>query len=298
MLRSVVAIVSGGASGLGAATANAIVRRGGRVLVADLPEASDNFFRLATATCAEVHHVGELAEGIACDYVPHDHDKKSRKRGTHEGVLMAFSEVDVRNEVDILNALDKTESTFGEPVNVVVNCAGISPSVKTISKPMEHSIKMQVHSLEEFRHALEVNTIGTFNLSRLSAERMARRKPDTEGLRGCIINTASIAAFEGQRGQVAYAASKGAITSMCLPLARDLAPCYGIRVCTIAPGIFKTPLLDGLSKKIQMELGKMVPCPNRLGHPDEFGRLAVSIIVNPMLNGEVIRLDGALRMQA
>lgn len=156
---------------------------------------------------------------------------------------------------------------------------------------------MKVHSLEEFRQALEVNAIGTFNVSRLSAERMATRKPDVEGLRGCIINTSSIAAFEGQRGQVAYAASKGAITSMCLPLARDLAP-YGIRVCTIAPGIFKTPLLDGLTKKAQVELGKMVPCPNRLGHPDEFGRLVVGIIVNPMLNGEVIRLDGALRMQA
>lgn len=297
MLRSVVAIVSGGASGLGAATANAIVRRGGRVLVADLPEASDNFHRLATATCAEVHHVGPLAEGIDCDYSPHEGGKggTNKKRGMHEGALMAFSEVDVRNEIDILNALDKTETTFGEPVNVLVNCAGIASKVKTISIPADDSMRFKVHSLEEFRRTLEVNTIGTFNLARLSAERMAKRKPDAEGLRGCIINTASISAFEGQRGEVAYAASKGAITSMCLPLARDLAP-YGIRVCTIAPGLFRTPLLDDLTKKAQDELAKLVPCPNRLGHPDEFGRLVVGIISNPMLNGEVIRLDGALRM--
>lgn len=296
MLRSVVAIVSGGASGLGAATANAIVRRGGRVLVADLPESSDHFHRLAAATCAEVHHVGPLAEGVDCDYSPHESVRKIQKRrGMHEGALMAFSEVDVRNEIDILNALDKTETTFGEPVNVIVNCAGIAPKVKTISSPVDDVTKIKVHSLEEFRQTLEINTIGTFNLARLSAERMAKRKPDAEGLRGCIINTASISAYEGQRGEVAYAASKGAITSMCLPLARDLAP-YGIRVCTIAPGLFKTPLLDGLTKKAQDELAKLVPCPNRLGHPDEFGRLVVGIISNPMLNGEVIRLDGALRL--
>ena len=140
-----------------------------------------------------------------------------------------------------------------------------------------------------------MNALGTFNLARLAAERMASRDPDAEGLRGCIVNTASIAAFEGQTGQVAYAASKGAVVGMTLPLARDLAV-HGIRVMTVAPGLFKTPLLDGLPDSVQNELGNMVPCPNRLGYPDEFGKLIVSILTNPMLNGEVIRLDGALRM--
>lgn len=124
---------------------------------------------------------------------------------------------------------------------------------------------------------------------------MARREPDPEGLRGCIVNTASIAGFEGQKGQVAYAASKGAVISMTLPLARDLAS-HGIRVMTIAPGLFKTPLLENLPEKVQAELGSMVPCPSRLGDPVEYSRLVVSILSNPMMNGETIRLDGAMRM--
>lgn len=203
-----------------------------------------------------------------------------------------------------------------------MNCAGICPARRTISSKISTEKETEVfriHSIDEFNDALQINTLGTFNLARLAAERMVLREPDIDGLRGCIINTSSIAAFEGQTGQVAYAASKGAIVGMyknilyflllslyqysnaiiilgmTLPLARDLAK-YGIRVMTIAPGLFKTPLLDGLPKTVQVELSKMAPCPNRLGDPDEFGRMVGSILTNPMLNGEVIRLDGALRM--
>jgi len=151
------------------------------------------------------------------------------------------------------------------------------------------------HSLGEFSKTLQINTVGTFNLSRLAAARMATRDPDENGVRGCIIHTASIAAYDGQIGQVAYSASKGAIVGMTLPMARDLAP-SGIRVMTIAPGLFQTPLLDGLPDAVKMELGQMVPLPSRLGDPHEYGKLVESIVMNPMLNGEVIRLDGALRM--
>lgn len=332
MLRSVVAVVSGGASGLGAATASAIIRGGGRVLVADLPEAKDNFFRLAATACAQVHPISKEGQqqkqqrqqqisegGVSCEiYHPHRgcipirNNKNPVKEG---GPLLAFAEVDVRSEQNIMDALDLVEKEFGEPVNVAINCAGVCPARKVISSkstpsPSNHEKdvggggdgdgdgdggNIRVHSLQDFSNALEINTMGTFNLVRLAAERMAKRQPDAEGLRGCIINTASIAAFEGQTGQVAYAASKGAVVGMTLPLARDLAP-HGIRVMTVAPGLFKTPLLDILPKHVQEEMGKSVPCPNRLGNPDEFARLVVSILANPMLNGETIRLDGAYRM--
>mmetsp|Transcript_16111 Transcript_16111/g.23564 ORF Transcript_16111/g.23564 Transcript_16111/m.23564 type:complete len:305 (-) Transcript_16111:558-1472(-) len=302
MLRSVVAVVSGGASGLGAATASAITRGGGRVVVADLPEARDNFLRLAAAACAEVHIAdgAEVAEGVSCElsyhpYVTHKDKKGKTKCDFSSGPLMAFAETDVRSEQNIIDALNIAEEKFGEPVNVAINCAGICPARKTISDSKEKEGDIKVHSLQDFSDALQINALGTFNLNRLAAERMVKREADAEGLRGCIINTASIAAFEGQTGQVAYSASKGAVVGMTLPLARDLAP-HGIRVMTIAPGLFKTPLLDRLPKQVQDDLGKTVPCPNRLGNPDEFGRLIVSILMNPMLNGEVIRLDGALRM--
>lgn len=288
MLRSVVAVVSGGASGLGAATASAIVRRGGKCIIADLPRAKDNFHRLAAASCAEVHGVDVVADGLSCENNESKHDIK--------GPLMGFAECDVRKEEDIKNALDLAEESFGEPVNLVVNCAGIAPTRRTISQE-KAGPEVHVHSLADFSEAMEINTIGTFNLARLGAERMMKRNVDAEGLRGCIINTASIAAFEGQVGQVAYAASKGAVVGMTLPLARDLAP-HGIRVMTIAPGLFRTPLLDDIPKKVQDSLSSIVPCPKRFGHPEEYGRLVVSIVTNPMLNGEVIRLDGALRMPA
>lgn len=180
-----------------------------------------------------------------------------------------------------------------------MNCAGIAPAQKTLKRlPSSDSSSVnnfQVHSLDDFRTCIDVNTVGTFNVVRLAAERMSKRKADSQGLRGCIINTASIAAFEGQVGQVAYAASKSAIVGMTLPLARDLAP-YGIRVMTIAPGLFKTPLLESLPECVRQDLAKTVPCPSRLGDPDEFANLVMSILTNSMLNGTVIRLDGALRM--
>lgn len=289
MLRNVVAIVSGGSSGLGAATTSYIVRHGGRVVVADLPSSRDNFLRLAASSCAEVHQHHNI---IGRD------DRCNDKKRWPEAPLMVFAETDVRSEVDVKHALDLAEDKFNEPVNVIVNCAGICPARRTISSKISTDKETEVfrtHSLDEFNDALQINTLGTFNLARLAAERMVLREPDIDGLRGCIINTSSIAAFEGQTGQVAYAASKGAIVGMTLPLARDLAK-YGIRVMTIAPGLFKTPLLDGLPKTVQVELSKMAPCPNRLGDPDEFGRMVGSILTNPMLNGEVIRLDGALRM--
>eukprot|EP01083_Nonionella_stella_P257359 881006_1 len=335
MLRSVVAIVSGGASGLGAATASAIVSRGGRVIIADLPSAKDNYWRLAAAACSIHNHnanananangshtASYVADGIDCGEVYHplkicssSSSSSSSSGGTgtdsdthhnHHGdkPLLAFAETDVRNEDHIRKALDLAEETFGEPVNVAINCAGICPARRTISKDTSitrgdgsNDVLIKVHSLSEFRDALEINALGSFNVARLSAERMATREADREGLRGCIINTASIAAFEGQVGQVAYAASKGAVVGMTLPLARDLAG-LGIRVMTIAPGLFKTPMLEGLPQKVQEDLASTVPCPPRLGQPDEFGRLVVSILTNPMLNGEVIRLDGALRMSA
>ncbi len=304
MLRSVVALVSGGASGLGAATASAIVQRGGRVVIADLPRAKNNYLRLAATACAEAKvHVpnGQVAEGISCEiYKPHVQNKNTRRGKDRQGPLMVFAETDVRSEENIIDALDLAEAKFGEPVNTLVNCAGICPTRKIISKKRSDSNEggedaIRVHNLDEFREALEINTLGTFNLSRLAVERMAKRDADAEGLRGCIINTASIAAFEGRTGQVAYAASKGAIVGMTLPLARDLAP-HGIRVMTVAPGIFRTQMMDDLPIQAVNDLSNLVPCPNRLGHPEEFGRLVVSILMNPMLNGEVIRLDGALRL--
>lgn len=152
-----------------------------------------------------------------------------------------------------------------------------------------------MHSLEEYAKAMTVNAIGSFNLARLAADRMARRSADGDGLRGCIVNTASVAAYDGQIGQVAYASSKGAVVGMTLPMARDLAG-LGIRVMTIAPGLFRTPLLAGLPGKVHEQLVQNVPCPSRLGDPLEYAKLVGSILQNPYLNGEVIRLDGALRM--
>lgn len=308
MLRHVVGIVSGGASGLGAATASHIVRHGGRVVVADLPHKRDSFLRLASVTCADAALINDEHHGGAVTCVE-TATGGSRKKSMPTGPVMAFAETDVTDEEQVGNALDMAEEKFGEPVNAAISCAGIAVAIKTLSSSKklpndddendpytQKKTKIRtVHPLIDFSNALQINAVGTFNLARLSAERMATRDPDMEGLRGCIVNTASIAAFEGQKGQVAYAASKGAIVGMTLPLARDLAP-HGIRVMTVAPGIFKTPILDGLPESVQLELGKMVPCPSRLGDPDEFARLVVSILTNPMLNGEVIRLDGALRM--
>ncbi|MFN3764313.1 MAG: SDR family NAD(P)-dependent oxidoreductase, partial [Aliihoeflea sp.] len=176
---------------------------------------------------------------------------------------------------------------LGEP-RILVNCAGIAIAMKTLSKD-------GVHPLDAYRKVIEVNLIGTFNMIRLMADRCQHLEPMDSGERGVIINTASVAAYDGQIGQIAYASSKGGVVGMTLPAARDLAR-SGIRVCTIAPGIFMTPMLAGLPEEAQKSLGQQVPFPSRLGQPAEYGALAVHIVENQMLNGETIRLDGAIRM--
>jgi NAD(P)-dependent dehydrogenase (short-subunit alcohol dehydrogenase family) len=174
-------------------------------------------------------------------------------------------------------------------VDGVINCAGIGTVGKLLGKEAPHDLGL-------FEKTLKVNLLGTFNTCRLAAEAMMKHEPDDGGERGVIVNTASVAALEGQIGQVAYAASKGGVAAMTLPLARELAR-HGVRVCCIAPGIFDTPMLAGLPEKARESLGAQVPFPSRLGDPDEFAQLALHIVQNPMLNGELIRLDGAIRMQ-
>jgi 3-hydroxyacyl-CoA dehydrogenase / 3-hydroxy-2-methylbutyryl-CoA dehydrogenase len=195
---------------------------------------------------------------------------------------------DVSNEEQMKACVARAIETYGK-INFTVNCAGIAIASKTISKKGPHS-------LDQFAKVLNVNVMGTFNSLRLTADAMTKNEPDSDGCRGVIINTSSIAAFDGQIGQAAYASSKGAVASMTLPVARDLSS-FGIRVCTIAPGLFLTPMLAGLPQQVQNELASTVPFPKRLGNPDDYARLVQSIIENSMLNGEVIRLDGALRMQ-
>jgi 3-hydroxyacyl-CoA dehydrogenase / 3-hydroxy-2-methylbutyryl-CoA dehydrogenase len=342
MLRNVCAIVSGGSSGLGAAAAAHIVKHGGKVVVADLPGSRDNFWTV-TKTWAEIEDHDVPCKIYIKDNMPSGSDNNT----TTSSPVLAFSETDVTNADQVSRALDVAEEVFGQPVNTAINCAGIGVAKKTLSRVKKEPSKQegddqrgmfQAHPPELFSKALEVNVVGTFNVARLAAERMAMRSnPEVgypDGLRGCIINTASIAAYEGQTGQVAYAASKGAIVSMTLPMARDLAS-IGIRVMTIvritrlmmkreewsvspvirvnvliqtlfsvssqllvrqAPGLFRTPLLAGLPEAVQTELGASVPLPSRLGDPMEFGSLVGTILTNPMLNGSVIRLDGALRM--
>ena len=245
-IKDAVAVVTGGASGLGLATTKRLLDRGASVVVIDL--------RGEEAVAA----LGDRAK---------------------------FVETNVTDEVAVGKALDVAESMG--PVRINVNCAGIGNAAKTLSKDGPFP-------LDAFKKVVEVNLIGTFNVLRLSAERIARNEPIGEE-RGVIINTASVAAFEGQIGQAAYSASKGGVVGMTVPIARDLSREF-IRVCTIAPGLFKTPLLGSLPEEAQKSLGKQVPHPARLGDPDEYGALAVHIIENPMLNGEVIRLDGAIRM--
>lgn len=203
-----------------------------------------------------------------------------------ERALSAF--VDVCDEDSVKNAITNGVNRWGK-INATINCAGIGIAVKTLGKKGPHP-------LQQFSNVLRVNTVGSFNVLRLTADQMTQNTADENGLRGVIINTASIAAMDGQMGQAAYAASKGAIVSMTLPIARDLAS-YGIRVNAIAPGLFLTPMLEGLPEAVRTTLASTVPLPKRLGNPAEYAQLVQSIIENPMLNGEVIRLDGALRMQ-
>ncbi|ORW86729.1 3-hydroxy-2-methylbutyryl-CoA dehydrogenase [Mycobacterium sp. IEC1808] len=245
-IKDAVAVVTGGASGLGLATTKRLLDAGAQVVVLDLRGEE------------AVRELGERAR---------------------------FVEADVTDEAAVTKALDVAESLG--PLRIDVNCAGIGNAIKTLSKDGPFP-------LNGFKKVVEVNLIGTFNVLRLAAERIAKTEPLGEE-RGVIINTASVAAFEGQVGQAAYSASKGGVVGMTLPIARDLSREL-IRVVTIAPGLFKTPLLGSLPEEAQKSLGKQVPHPARLGDPDEYGALAVHIVENPMLNGEVIRLDGAIRM--
>jgi 3-hydroxyacyl-CoA dehydrogenase/3-hydroxy-2-methylbutyryl-CoA dehydrogenase len=254
MLKGLVTLVTGGASGLGKATVQRFVRNGAKVVICDLP----------------ISEGPKLSESLGKDTL--------------------FASTDVTSEADVTKALEQCKSKFGK-LDVVVNCAGIGVAFKTYNFN-----KNLPHKLEDFTKVLTVNTIGTFNVIRLSCGLIGQNQPNADGQRGVIINTASVAAYDGQMGQAAYSASKGAIVGMTLPIARDLSS-QGIRVMTIAPGLFETPLLLALPEKVRQYLAKTVPFPSRLGNPDEFAQLAQSIVENPMLNGEVIRLDGALRMQ-
>ncbi len=204
------------------------------------------------------------------------------------GERARFAECDVTSEASARRAIEVATGAFGG-LHGLVNCAGIAIGEKTLGKEGPHR-------LEAFSRVIAVNLVGTFNMIRLAAEAMSRGAPNAAGERGVIVNTASVAAFDGQIGQAAYSASKGGVVGMTLPIARDLAR-DGIRVMTIAPGIFETPMLLGMPPEVQQALGRMVPFPPRLGRPDEYAALALHIIGNEMLNGEVIRLDGAIRMQ-
>lgn len=249
LINDGVALVTGGASGLGLATAKALIADGAHVVILDLPSSQGE----------------DVARNL--------------------GARATFAAADVTDEVSVSAALDVAES-YG-PVRVAVNCAGIGNAIKTVNKK-------GAFPLSDFTRVVTVNLIGTFNVLRLAAERISRTEP-IDGERGVIINTASVAAFDGQIGQAAYSASKGGVVGMTLPIARDLASLY-IRVVTIAPGLFKTPLLGSLPDEAQASLGQQVPHPARLGDPAEYGALAAHIVSNPMLNGETIRLDGAIRM--
>lgn len=203
------------------------------------------------------------------------------------GANARFVETDVSNEDSARNAIETARREFGD-LNGLVNCAGIAPAEKVVGKE-------GAHRLASFARVISVNLVGSFNMIRLAAEAMSQAEPNAAGERGVIVNTASVAAYDGQIGQAAYAASKGGVVAMTLPIARELAR-SGIRVMTIAPGIFETPMLMGMPQEVQDALGKMVPFPSRLGKPAEYAALVRHIMENTMLNGEVIRLDGAIRM--
>jgi len=213
--------------------------------------------------------------------------EKGRKLAAELGAQVLFVRTDVTGGESVREAIGKTVEAFGG-LNAVINCAGIGVACKALTKsgPMP---------LEEFNRVVQINLVGTFNVIRLALEQMVKNTPDAEGGRGVIINTASAAAFDGQVGQPAYSASKAGVVGMTLPLARECAE-YGVRVMTIAPGLFDTPMLALLPEAVREALGRMVPFPRRLGRPAEYAMLARHIIENPMLNGEVIRLDGAIRM--
>jgi len=243
------AIVTGGGSGLGEATARALAAKGARVAILDIGL--------------------ERAEAVA------------------KSIGGFAASCDVSNAESVETAIDKAFQALGT-ARILVNCAGIAIGMKTVGKDGPHP-------LDAFRKVVEVNLIGSFNMIRLFADRAAKLEPLGGGERGVVINTASVAAYDGQIGQAAYSASKGGVVGMTLPVARDLAR-SGIRVMTIAPGIFETPMMAGMPQEVQDSLGAAVPFPSRLGKPSEYAALAVHIVENQMLNGETIRLDGAIRM--
>ena len=250
-IQNCVAIVTGGASGLGEACVRNLVKDGAKVSIFDFAE------------------------------------ERARKICSELGDAVLFCNTDVTDEKTVKTAVDQTTDSFGK-IHLAINCAGVGTPAKVIGKegpmPMDH-----------FNQVLQINLVGTMHVIRLAAEKMLKNTPNEDGERGVIINTASIAAFEGQIGQAAYSASKAGVVGMTLPIAREFAD-YGIRVVTIAPGIFETPMLAGLPEKAREALYKMVPFPSRLGKPSEFALLVKQIIENPMLNACTIRLDAALRM--
>jgi NAD(P)-dependent dehydrogenase (short-subunit alcohol dehydrogenase family) len=246
-------LVTGGASGLGAATARRLAAAGANVAICDIGEEPGK--------------------------------KLARELGTRAG----FFRTDVTDEAQVARAVAGAREKFGA-LHGAVSCAGIAPGERVLGRGGPHR-------LDSFRRALDINLVGTFNVLRLAAQVMEANAPDAEGERGVIVNTASVAAYDGQIGQVAYSASKAGVVGLTLPAARELAR-IGVRVMTIAPGIFETPMVAAFTPELQQALAAQVPFPPRLGRPDEFAALVEHIIVNPMLNGEVIRLDGALRMPA
>lgn len=244
-------LVTGGGSGLGAATARRLAEAGAKVVVADVDR--------------------DAGDRIARDI----------------GAQAIFVRTDVAREADVAATIEAAVQRFGA-LHGAINCAGIAVAERLLGRN-------GVHRLDSFSRVIDVNLTGTFNVLRFAARAMEMNTPDENGERGIIVNTASIAACEGQVGQVAYSASKAGIAGMTLPAARELARA-GIRVMAIAPGVFETPMVAGMSAEVRASLGAQVPFPARLGRPEEFASLVLHIIENPMLNGEVIRLDGALRM--
>ncbi len=249
-LSDTAAIITGGASGLGEATARHFAVQGAQVTLLD-----------------------------------RDADRGAKVAAEIGGY---FAQTDVTQEASVTAAVELASEKMGK-ITAAVNCAGIADGIKTVGRDGPHP-------LDAFQRTIDINLAGSFNVARLAAAQMALNEPDADGARGVIINTASIAAFDGQKGQAAYAASKGGVVGMTLPMARDLAS-SGIRVMTIAPGIFMTPMLAGLPEEVQAQLAADVPNPPRLGDPKEYGRLAAFIVEMGYLNGEVIRIDGALRMR-
>jgi NAD(P)-dependent dehydrogenase (short-subunit alcohol dehydrogenase family) len=253
IVKNSVAVVTGGASGLGEACVRNLNKLGAKIAIFDF--------------------VAERGEKIAAEL----------------GKDVIFAHTDVADDAGVQAAIKKTMDAFGA-IHIAINCAGGAAPMKVLSRkgPMP---------LAAFNRTIQINLVGTFNVIRLALEQMVKNEPQEDGEKGVIINTASVAAFDGQIGQADYSASKGGIVGMTLPIARECAE-YGIRVMTIAPGLFNTPLLQGLPEAARESLGKMVPFPQRLGYPQEFAQLVQHIIENRMLNGEVIRLDGAIRMAA